>query len=28
VLGTVKNGLLAELRSIYDLEKTKLAHRL
>lgn len=28
VLGTIKNGLLIELRSIYDLEKTKKAHRL
>lgn len=28
VLGTVENGLLIELRSIYDLEKTKKAHRL
>lgn len=28
VLGTVENGLLTELRSIYDLEKTKQAHRL
>lgn len=28
VLGTVKNGLITELRSIYDLAKTKEAHRL
>lgn len=28
VLGTIENGLLVELRSIYDLEKTKQAHRL
>ena len=28
VLGTVENGLLIGLRTIYDLEKTKLAHRL
>lgn len=28
VLGTVKDGLLIELRSIYDLAKTKEAHRL
>ena len=28
VLGTVQDGLLVELRSIYDLEKTKQAHRL
>ena len=28
VLGTIENGLLVELRSIYDLEKTKVAHRL
>ena len=28
VLGTVENGLLVELRSIYDLEKTKEAHQL
>lgn len=28
VLGKIKNGLLAELRSIYDLAKTKEAHRL
>lgn len=28
VLGTVENGLLIELKSIYDLEKTKQAHRL
>ncbi len=28
VLGTIANGLLIELRSIYDLEKTKKAHRL
>src|SRR3990167_10675859 len=28
VLGTVENGLIVELRSIYDLEKTKQAHRL
>lgn len=28
VLGTIENGLLIELRSIYDLEKTKQAHRL
>lgn len=28
VIGTVDNGLLVELRSIYDLEKTKQAHRL
>lgn len=28
VLGTVENGLLVELKSIYDLEKTKQAHRL
>jgi len=28
VLGTVENGLLVELRSIYDLEKTKQAHKL
>ena len=28
VLGIVNNGLLTELRSIYDLEKTKKAHRL
>ena len=28
VLGTIENGLLTEVRSIYDLEKTKLAHKL
>ncbi|MEQ1790505.1 MAG: hypothetical protein ABL857_08685, partial [Rickettsiales bacterium] len=28
VLGTVKDGLLTELRSIYDLTKTKEAHQL
>lgn len=28
VLGTVSNGLLIELRSIYDLESTKKAHNL
>ena len=28
VLGTIENGLLIELKSIYDLEKTKRAHRL
>lgn len=28
VLGTIENGLIVELRSIYDLEKTKQAHRL
>lgn len=28
VLGTIENGLLLELKSIYDLEKTKMAHRL
>lgn len=28
VLGTIENGLIVELRAIYDLEKTKQAHRL
>lgn len=28
VLGTVENGMLVELRSIYDLEATKKAHNL
>ncbi|PIZ04933.1 MAG: hypothetical protein COY58_01650 [Gammaproteobacteria bacterium CG_4_10_14_0_8_um_filter_38_16] len=28
VLGTIANGLLVELKSIYDLEKTKKAHKL
>lgn len=28
VLGTIENGLIVELRSIYDLEKTKQAHQL
>lgn len=28
VLGTIENGLIVELRSIYDLEKTKQAHHL
>ena len=28
VLGIIKNGLILELRSIYDLEKTRQAHRL
>ena len=28
VLGKIRDGLLIELRSIYDLEKTKLAHNL
>lgn len=28
VLGKIQKGLLIELRSIYDLEQTKLAHRL
>ena len=28
VLGTVKDGMLVELRSIYDLEATKKAHEL
>lgn len=28
VLGKIENGLLTELKSIYDLEKTKKAHRL
>ncbi len=28
VLGVVENGLIVEMRSIYDLERTKQAHRL
>lgn len=28
VLGTIENGMLVELRSIYDLEATKKAHEL
>ncbi len=28
VLGNIENGLIVELRSIYDLEKTKQAHKL
>jgi len=27
-LGTIENGMLVELRSIYDLEATKKAHEL